>query len=161
MSDMFSASLRAMAALDVTMAALSRLGAPVAVRQLSYFDVAFNMTDEMFSGVYFGKTRHAPDLDCVIKRASERNVTHMLATPGSLQQLKETLNIACAHPNIFLTAGVHPTRCNEFEADGSSAEDYLAELKTLIQSNKSKIVAGTCSAQPFSLHLHYVVLMPI
>jgi TatD DNase family protein len=81
-------------------------------------------------------------LHCVLKRADESNVTHMLATPGSLSQLKETLGIARAHPNIYVTAGVHPTRCNEFDADGSTAEDYLSELKALIESNRSKIVAG-------------------
>jgi len=150
MSDMFASSLRALATLDSVVGALSRLGAPVAARQLSYFDAAFNMTDEMFSGTYFGKPRHSPDLHCVLKRAVQSNVTHLLATPGSLSQLKETLRIATAHPNIFVTAGVHPTRCNEFEADGTSAsaEDYLAELKALILSHESKIVAGIYSVPP-------------
>ena len=143
---MFLSSQRALVILDGALGAMSRASAPCSAGQLSYFDAAFNMTDEMFSGIYFGKSRHPPDMNCVLKRASESNVTHMLATPGSLAQLKETLNIAHAHPNIFVTAGVHPTRCNEFEADGSSAEDYLAELKALIQSNPSKIVAGILSA---------------
>lgn len=148
MSDMFPSSLRAMAALDGAVAALSRLRAPAVAPKLSYFDVAFNMTDEMFSGVYFGKSRHAPDLDCVLQRASQSNVTHMLATPGSLSQLKETLRIACAHPNIYVTAGVHPTRCNEFDANGCP-EHYLAELKALIHSHKSKVVAGNRNACAF------------
>ena len=142
---MFASSLRALGILDNALATVSRVSTPlasVATRQLSYFDVAFNMTDDMFNGIYFGKTRHPPDMHCVLKRAGQSNVAHMLATPGSLSQLKETLGVAKAHPNIFVTAGVHPTRCNEFEADGSSPEDYLAELKALIQSNQSKIVAG-------------------
>jgi hypothetical protein len=139
---MFTSSLRAISILDSATAAMCQLRSSCATRKSSYFDVAFNMTDEMFSGIYFGKPRHPPDLHCVLKRADESNVTHMLATPGSLSQLKETLGIARAHPNIYVTAGVHPTRCNEFEADGSTAEDYLSELKALIESNRSKIVAG-------------------
>jgi hypothetical protein len=139
---MFTSSLRALTILDSALGTVSRLSTSCAARQLSYFDVAFNMTDEMFGGIYFGKVRHPPDLHCVLNRAGQANVTHMLATPGSLSQLKETLIIAKAHPNIFVTAGVHPTRCNDFESNGSSAEEYLAELKALIQSNDSKIVAG-------------------
>ena len=146
--NMFASSLRALAVMDSAVAAMSRLGTSCAARHLSYFDVAFNMTDDMFNGIYFGKTRHSPDLHCVLQRASQCNVTHMLATPGSLSQLKETLDIAKAHPNIFVTAGVHPTRCKEFEADGSSADAYLAELKALIQTHESKIVAGVCCMFP-------------
>jgi TatD DNase family protein len=142
---MFASSLRALAVMDSAIGAVSLLNVSCAARPLSYFDAAFNMTDEMFNGVYFGKNRHPPDMHRVLQRASQCNVTHMLATPGSLSQLKETLHIARAHPYIFVTAGVHPTRCREFEADGSSADEYLAELKALIQSHESKIVAvGEC-----------------
>ena len=150
---MFASSLRAISILDSATAAMCQLRSSCATpRKLSYFDVAFNMTDEMFSGMYFGKSRHPPDLHCVLKRADESNVTHMLATPGSLSQLKQTLGMARSHPNIYVTAGVHPTRCNEFEADGSTAEDYLSQLKALIESNRPKIVAGgSCDPNRFLL----------
>jgi hypothetical protein len=142
---MFASTLRALAIMDSVISAVARLGTTSPSRHPSYFDVAFNMTDEMFSGIYFGKARHPPDLNCVLNRASQANVTHMLAIPGSLQMLKETLEIAKEHPHIFVSAGVHPTRCNEFEAGGSSADQYIAELKELIQSHGSKVVAGSCS----------------
>jgi Tat protein secretion system quality control protein TatD with DNase activity len=143
-SDMFASSLRALGILDSATAAMCHLRETCSLRnrKLAYFDVAFNMTDEMFSGIYFGKTRHLPDLPSVLKRAEETNVTHMLATPGSLTQLKETLATALMQPNIFVTAGVHPTRCNEFDSDGWTAEEYSAQLKALIHANRHKIVAG-------------------
>jgi TatD DNase family protein len=34
-----------------------------------YFDIAANLADQMFTGVYHGKHAHPNDLDAVLKRA--------------------------------------------------------------------------------------------
>lgn len=45
---------------------------------------------------------------------------------------------------LFSTVGCHPTRCQEFEAEGTTPEVYLENLKELV-SNKEKVVAiGEC-----------------
>lgn len=41
--------------------------------------------------------------------------------------------------------GCHPTRCTEFEKFGNGTTDYLDELKKVIRSGPTKIVAiGEC-----------------
>lgn len=46
---------------------------------------------------------------------------------------------------MYATVGCHPTRCQEFEADGTNPETYLNDLKELASNNRDKVVAiGEC-----------------
>lgn len=63
-------------------------------RMARYADIAVNLTDPMFQGVYHGKTRHAPDLDAVISRAKGLGVERMLITGTSLNESKKGLELA-------------------------------------------------------------------
>ena len=45
-----------------------------------FIDIAVNLTDSMFQGVYHGKQRHVADLDLVLERAYALGVDKIIAT---------------------------------------------------------------------------------
>lgn len=63
-------------------------------RMARYADIAVNLTDPMFQGVYHGKKRHAPDLDAVVRRAKDSGVERILITGTSLSESRRALDLA-------------------------------------------------------------------
>lgn len=59
-----------------------------------YADIAVNLTDPMFQGIYHGKKRHAPDLEAVINRAKAQGVERILITGTSLSESRAALEMA-------------------------------------------------------------------
>lgn len=109
-------------------------------------DIAANLTDGMFKGIYNGKQYHIADIVEVLKRAWEAGVDRIIVTGGSLKESKEALAIAETDGRLFCTVGVHPTRCNEFEESGNP-EQHFEELVSLAKEGvqKGKVVAiGEC-----------------
>lgn len=115
-----------------------------------FVDIGANLLDERFTeGSYRGKTRHEPDFDLVVQRASDIGMRHMILTAGTLAESKEAVErvrelrksneTSC---ELYCTVGVHPTRCMEFE----EAENAEANLEELIQLAKDGMSDGTVAA---------------
>ncbi|RAL48918.1 hypothetical protein DM860_001238 [Cuscuta australis] len=121
---------------------------------LRMIDIAVNLTDSMFKGIYNGKQYHPPDIQAVLKRAWAAGVDRIIVTGGSLEESKEALAIAESDARLFCTVGVHPTRCREFDESGDPEKHFQA-LLTLAKEGvrKGKVVAiGECGLDYDRLH---------
>ncbi|KAI8057864.1 putative deoxyribonuclease TATDN1 [Syncephalis plumigaleata] len=119
------------------------------------FDIAVNLVDPMFRGIYRGKHVHLDDLKQVIKRAKDIGVHHMMITGGSLTESKEALVMAREEDGLYATVGCHPTRSHEFVDYPQGDDAYLADLLQLAQQGQleGKILAiGECGLDYDRLH---------
>ncbi|KAL7291090.1 hypothetical protein TKK_0015219 [Trichogramma kaykai] len=105
-----------------------------------FIDIGANLTDPMYQGIYNGSQKHPPDLDKVLERSWNNNLSKIIITAGSLEESKKALELAKTDDRLFSTVGCHPTRCNEIEESGDS-DAYLDELYELAVNNKNKIIA--------------------
>jgi TatD DNase family protein len=120
---------------------------------LSLIDIGVNVADDMYAGQYHGKTHHAPDLGTVLARAHAAGVTALIATSTTLEECESNLQLARralsgeapphphAHPLLYSTVGIHPTRCSVFEKEGG--DDVLVQLERHLVDGKrdGKVVA--------------------
>jgi TatD DNase family protein len=98
-----------------------------------YIDIAANLTDDMFSGIYHGKPRHEPDLDLVLQRAADGGCSDMIVLAGSLKDAEKCEEICrmSAAVRLYSTIGIHPTRCDtvfEHLPESSCDESIVAFL---------------------------------
>lgn len=109
---------------------------------MHFIEIAANLTDDMFKGMYNGSQRHPPDLDLVMSRARSAGVVKTIVTAGTLSQAEQALDLVQADPSLFCTVGVHPTRASEM---GSDPVAYCDKLLKVIQQGGRKVVAvGEC-----------------
>ncbi|ODN02090.1 putative deoxyribonuclease TATDN1 [Orchesella cincta] len=109
--------------------------------KLRLIDVGANLTDDMYSGMYNGSKKHEPDLDKVLDRAWAQGVDKIFVTAGNLEEAKRAVNVCKENDRLWSTVGVHPTRCSEFDTKSASPDEYIKELKAVLESSKGKIVA--------------------
>ncbi|KAF7398555.1 hypothetical protein HZH66_006452 [Vespula vulgaris] len=105
-----------------------------------FIDIGANLTDPMYQGIYYGSQKHQPDLDKVLERSWDNNLSRIIITAGNMEECKKALEIAKTDERLFSTVGCHPTNCNEFE-EYENPEDYLKSLSDLAMENKDKVVA--------------------
>lgn len=56
---------------------------------IQFFDIAVNLSDDQFRGIYNDKQKHPDDTAAVLRRAAEYNVKYMLLTGGSVEDSRE------------------------------------------------------------------------
>ena len=112
---------------------------PTTNTKYQFVDIGANLLDDRYiKGEYYGKQRHEPDFDSVIKRSIENGVTHIILTAGTVEESKTALQVvrqyrkqqkqqqqqqeeednnssSTSSSSLFLgcTVGVHPTRCQQ------------------------------------------------
>ena len=108
---------------------------------MRFVDIGANVMDERYTqGSYHGKVRHEPDLELVLDRAGQAGVRHMIVTAGTLvdsreavQKVREWRDTSTRPCRLYCTVGVHPTRCLEFEENGSDAVSSERHLEQLVE----------------------------
>ncbi|KAL8436003.1 hypothetical protein ACSSS7_002048 [Eimeria intestinalis] len=138
--------------------AAAAAAAAAAMERPPIVDIGANLCDPMFEGKYFDKQKHPPDVqeyinpECfrvqgprfvfsVLRRAETAGVPQLMLTTGSLDEFHTNLKLAQTHDpgceRLFLTIGVHPTRCNEFAASSSSSSSSSGSSSSGSSSNGS------------------------
>jgi TatD DNase family protein len=111
------------------------------------FDIAANLCDEKFQGLYNGKKYHEIDIEQVLKRAKDYNVSKMLFSAGSILDAHESFKLSQLSNDYYMTVGIHPCRASEAEKESkhSSFEEYYQSISDLVTKYKSKCIAiGEC-----------------
>ena len=114
---------------------MSAASAAAATRR--FVDIGANLLDAQFRGRYGGRSRHAPDLDAVLRRAAAAGVRAVIVTSADLRDARAALrlcrrvNASGRHPRcrLFTTVGVHPlsTRQLDFGAATPAAAADTAD----------------------------------
>jgi TatD DNase family protein len=110
----------------------------VAGATMHFVDIAANLTDAMYNGLYNDRAVHSPDLGVVLDRANAAGVIRTVVTAGTLEQSREALRLARSRGNLFSTVGIHPTRAREFNG---RIDHVVQELLDIVESAKEKVVA--------------------
>lgn len=89
------------------------------IMSVKYYDIGFNLTDDMFCGIYHGKKYHESDIPNILNRAYQRNVRAVLVTGSSIEESQEAIKLikdfqSKTAINLYYTIGVHPCCVNEF-----------------------------------------------
>lgn len=114
------------------------------ITKYRFFDIAANLCDEQFSGIYYEKQCHPNDTDDVIQRALDVGCEKLLFAAGNLKDIEKSYELSRKSSNYFTTVGVHPCMVMEVEKY-ESQEKYIEELKKYLELYKDKCIAvGEC-----------------
>ena len=126
-------------------------------------EIALNLTNLKYQGIYNDKKLHNSDLIEILKRANSMNIDSFIITGINLQQSIESLNLTKelrSEFNIYCTVGIHPTECHIFdetnELNELNCEKIINNLENLIENslNNNIIIAiGELGLDYTKLHI--------
>lgn len=129
------------------------------------FDIAANLCDDKFKGIYNGKNVHKEDINYVLKRANDYNVNKLLFASGIIEDAHSSYSLSKLSDNYYITIGTHPCMSSEANKDcvsNSSNKDmsddqmfqnYYNNMSELIKKYKDKCIAvGECGLDYDRLH---------
>ena len=119
---------------------------PILPSSLKFFDIAANLCDDEFEGIYHEKKYHPSDLSEVLFRAEKMHVTHMLFSAGSINDIIKSYELSKTNNNFFISAGIHPCRASEeLKLNNNNVNEIFKNLENLIEKFKDKIITiGEC-----------------
>ena len=107
-------------------------------------DIAVNLTDSMFQGVYRGKPKHEGDLGAVLSRALGAGVEKIMVTGTDVDESRNAVAMASSGPEesplLYATVGVHPTRAGEVV--GLGEEGIQAVLRAIVDDAEDGVVVA-------------------
>lgn len=122
-------------------------------KDMRAIDIGANILDDMFNGMYHGKSKHDSDVKDILQRAINNGVDHVIITAGSLvdstKAIKFMDDMKLFDENLFTTIGVHPTRCNEIvyqDYDSLSKVDTNNSADTA-NSSSMNVKSGCCEKE--------------
>lgn len=121
-------------------------------------DIALNLCDDMFRGVYNGKQYHSDDVIHVLDRAKSLGVCRAIITGTTLEDSLEAMSLISSFPSeeysLFSTAGIHPTRSDIFgiEADVPSIVSSLTSTISRGIASRNIVAIGECGLDYDRLH---------
>lgn len=80
--------------------------------RVRFFDIAANLSDKSYQGIYHKKKIHVDDMLTVISRAKSYGVEKFLLAGGNLKQSEQAFIASKLSEDCFCTVGVHPCRAN-------------------------------------------------
>ena len=81
--------------------------------EYEFFDIAANMCDDEFQGIYHDKKYHESDIDEVLERAKNMGVKKFLFAAGCLEDAKISYELSQKSSDFYITCGIHPCRASE------------------------------------------------
>ncbi|CBZ50287.1 gf17261, related [Neospora caninum Liverpool] len=109
---------------------------------LAFVDIGANLTDEMYQGVYFGKTKHGADLERVIDRARHAGCKKLLVTGGSLSDSEKAIELCRKFEvgSLGVYSDEHGAALLSFRPPAHAVE-HLNKLVSLIERNRDRVAA--------------------
>lgn len=126
---------------------------PKIPENIQFFDIAANLCDEEFEGIYHEKKYHESDINEVLARAEKMNVTRMLFAAGSQEDIVKSYQLSKLNHRYYISAGIHPCRASEELKKNANVEEIFKNLENLITKFKDKIITiGECGLDYDRLH---------